>query len=203
VKSRAALATVKVVNADTRTNGSGVLIARKGPYAYVLTAAHVVAKGKKLDVTVLPSAKGKAKTYRAELLGSSDDSDVAVLRLATEDDLPAPLPLCRPGDLPKKAPAVAASGGWAAGDAPTVLEETITRKALVRRSKEKAGVWCWEAKRKQELGRSGGALLDGDGRVIGLASGHDGKQGYYVHAEEVHRVLERNGLGWLFGKGER
>jgi hypothetical protein len=89
------------------------------------------------------------------------------------------------------------------GDAPSVLDETVNRKASVRRSEDRAAVWCWETKRKQEVGRSGGPLLDGDGRVIGLASGHDGKHGYYVHAEEIHRLLKRNGLGWLYAKDKR
>jgi hypothetical protein len=33
--------------------------------------------------------------------------------------------------------------------------------------------------------------------VIGVASGHDGTRGYYVHADEVHAFLRENGLRWL------
>src|SRR5262249_5801972 len=153
---------------DAKGHGSGVLVRRKGPYAFVLTAAHVVAGGKKFEVRLRP-AKGKAKAHFAELLASDADSDAAVLRLTTDDDPPAPLNLCPLDDLPKKAPSVAASAGWASGEAPTVLDEAVTRKAHVRRDKEHGAVWCWETERKQDRGRSGGPLLDGDGRVIGLA----------------------------------
>jgi hypothetical protein len=41
------------------------------------------------------------------------------------------------------------------------------------------------------------------GRVIGLASGHDGKAGYYVHVEEIRRLLRTNGLGWLYEEAEQ
>jgi hypothetical protein len=43
-------------------------------------------------------------------------------------------------------------------------------------------------------------LLDSNGRVIGLASGHDAAAGYYVHSDEIHRFLKRNALGWLCEK---
>src|SRR5262249_14904924 len=161
---------VQVTNVDTKTTGSGVLIRRNGAHAYVLAAAHVVGKGKKLEVRLRLSPKMKAKVYGAELLASSDESDSAVLRLATDDDLRAPLPLRPTAVRPKRARPVAAGAGWAAGDEPTIREETVPRKAHVRRSEDRAAVWCWETKRKQELGRSGGPLFDGEGRVIGTAS---------------------------------
>ena len=87
--------------------------------------------------------------------------------------------------------------------APTVLVEAVKRKVLLRRPGDTKSTWCWETQRRPERGRSGGPLLDEAGRVIGLASGHDGKCGYYTHAEEIHRFLKRNALDWLFEKDNR
>jgi hypothetical protein len=39
--------------------------------------------------------------------------------------------------------------------------------------------------------------VDEAGRVIGLASGHDGETGYYVHADEIHTFLRTHGLKWI------
>jgi hypothetical protein len=39
--------------------------------------------------------------------------------------------------------------------------------------------------------------VDATGAVIGVAGGHDGRVGYYAHADEIHAFLKRTGLRWL------
>jgi S1-C subfamily serine protease len=191
-RTRGTAATVKVESAADGQTGSGAVIAVEGPHGYVLTAAHVVASAKAVQVR---TAAGKSAT--AEVLAKDAVTDLAVLRLPAVG-LPDPVRLVKPGTTPKATVSV----GWEKGDAPTALDEAITRKVHLRKPGADAAVWCWQAERKQVAGRSGGPLLDETGAVVGVASGHDGAAGYYVHADEVHTFLRRNGLKWLAGDGK-
>jgi S1-C subfamily serine protease len=195
-RERAVAATVKVVNADDGKDGSGVVIQKGGPHAYLLTACHVVPKSKTVEILVAGSGTGKAskpgKTLKAEVLARSPEADLAVLRLPSEGAPPA-LPVAPAGAKPK----LAVSVGWEKGDAPTALDESVKGKVRLKRPGETGTVWCWETVRKQATGRSGGPLVDEAGRVVGLASGHDGETGYYVHADEIRTFLRANGLKWV------
>jgi hypothetical protein len=59
-------------------------------------------------------------------------------------------------------------------------------------------VLCWQTEKTPARGRSGGPLLDRRGLLIGLDSGAGDGKGYYVHVEELHAFLKRNGLDWLY-----
>ena len=88
---KAVTATVRVVNAAKGSEGSGALVHKGGPFLYVLTAAHVVAGAKKVEVATFTadSHPKPAKVYReAEVLAQSDEADLAVLRVTTRDDPP-------------------------------------------------------------------------------------------------------------------
>jgi S1-C subfamily serine protease len=196
-RKAAIAATVRVAIPETGGRGTGVVVRRSGPHVYILTAAHVVGKARQAEVHVAQADKAsKPKVYRgAVVLASSASADVAILRLPADAGLPAPVPLAAEA---AKVPPRAVSVGWATGDAPTALSEVVRRKVLITRPGETTSVWSWETKRRQARGRSGGPLLGPTGRVIGLASGHDGEWGYYTHLEEIQRALKRNGLGWLY-----
>jgi S1-C subfamily serine protease len=198
LREAAVTATVGLSGTGGGRLGSGVLIGRSGPHVYILTAAHVVARARQVDVHVPVQGKqGKSEVHRgAEVLARSPEADLAIVRLRASAGLPRSLSLAAVKQIPK-APFQALSVGWASGDAPTALDERVRRQAQVRRPGEKVSTRCWETQRKQARGRSGGPLLDRAGRVIGLASGHDREAGYYVHVEEVHRFLKKNGLGFL------
>jgi S1-C subfamily serine protease len=194
-RERGVAATVKVVCPADGAWGSGVIVARGGPHTYVLTAHHVVAGGRTAEVRVAPAAGGpKAEvTHRAEVLARSPEADLALLRMPAGDGLPAPLAIARGEARPSSAVSV----GWEKGDRPSAREEAVTGKVRIRRPGQAGSVSCWETTRKPAAGRSGGPLLDETGRLIGLASGHDGAAGYYVHAEEIHAFLRQNGLRWI------
>jgi S1-C subfamily serine protease len=201
LREAAITATVGLSGAGGGRLGSGVLIGRSGPHVYILTAAHVVAGARQVDVHV--RAKGKSEVCRsAVVLARSAEADLAILRLPASTGLPKPLRLAAVKEVPK-APCQALSVGWASGDAPTAQEEQVRRSALVRRPGEKTSVQSWQTERKQARGRSGGPLLDRAGRVIGVASGHDREAGYYVHVAEIYRFLKNNGLGWLTEETEK
>lgn len=193
-KDRGVAATVKVVNAADATEGSGVLVRRSTPHVYVLTAAHVVRKAKAVEVRV--AVGGKVRVYKnAEVVAESASADLAVLRIGTRDELPV-LPISPAGSKLPAQP-VAVGVGWEKGDAPTTITETVLGKVRLRRPGEATATACWEVEKKLIPKRSGGPLVDAAGSVVGVASGHDGTTGYYVHAEEIHEFLRRNGLKWL------
>jgi putative serine protease PepD len=181
-------ATVKVISDTDQQFGSGVVIGQGGSHTYLLTACHIVPTAKKVDVKV-PGGK----TYTAEVLERSPETDLAVLRLPTATGMPSPLKLATSRVKPMNSISI----GWEKGDAPTVLDESLKGKVKLKKPGETNAVLCWEVGRKPASGRSGGPLLDESGLVLGIASGHDGATGYYVHIEAIHSFLAHKGLKWL------
>src|SRR5581483_3707456 len=149
---------------------SGVVIAVKDGFAYMLTAAHAVPY-KRLEV-MFTSREGYPKPVwfaeKAEVVGRWPDPDVALVRFPTaRRDLPV-LPLAPPGERPKTFPAEVLSVGVADGEqAATVQANTIRAKEFVHRE-GKEPAFFWKVEHPSTPGRSGGPLLDGRGRVIGL-----------------------------------
>ncbi len=188
IRDRGKAATVKV-NSDTDQQfGSGVVIGQGGSHTYLLTAYHIVPTAKKVEVKV-----PDGKTYTAEVLERSPETDLAVLRLPTAAGLPAPIKLA----TGRVKPMSLISIGWEKGEAPTVLDESLKGKVKLKKPGEMNAVLCWEVVRKPAAGRSGGPLLDESGQLLGIASGHDGSTGYYVHIEVIHAFLGNKGLKWL------
>jgi S1-C subfamily serine protease len=197
---RAVTATVRVVNTAKGTEGSGVLLKRNGPLVYVLTASHVVDGAKRLEVTTYSadSHPRPAAVYRtAEVIAQAAGPDLAVLRLTTKDDMPGSVPVCPPSRIPEGKDFVALSVGCDGG-APAAALEDVKARRRVRRPGADAAVVCWETAKAPAKGRSGGPLLDRNGYLIGVESGAGDDKGYYVHVEEVHAFLKRNGLTWLY-----
>src|SRR5690606_41037739 len=60
--------------------GSGVIIT---PDGYIVTNNHVIANASQLEVTL-----NNNKTYEAELIGADADSDIALLKIDTDEPLP-------------------------------------------------------------------------------------------------------------------
>jgi S1-C subfamily serine protease len=166
---------------------------------YVLTAAHIVAGAKRVDVNTY-SARSHPKpaaVYRAEVLVQADLPDLALLRFATRDEMPGSVPLCPPSRLPEGKEFRALSVGATDGQAPSPRLEDVKGPRRVHRPGADGRVLCWETAQAPAKGRSGGPLLDRRGYAIGLDSGAGDGKGYYVHIEEIHTFLRKNGLEWL------
>jgi S1-C subfamily serine protease len=197
---KALTASVRVVNSTGDVTGSGVLLRRSGPVVYVLTAAHVVAGAKKVEVATFsaesyPKAAG---VYRSvEVIATSTDLDLAVLRWTTRDTMPGVMEVCPVSKVPEGKNFAALSVGCVDGGAPTCVLETVKAKRNVRKPGAETTVPCWETAAAPVKGRSGGPLLDSRGYLIGVDSGAGDGKGYYTHIEAIHTFLKANGLKGL------
>ena len=197
VRAQAIGATVGIRALPQETAGSGTLIGKSGPFVYILTAQHVVKGAEHLEVTLfLNDTDSIRKPYRsanviAELEGLAD---LALIRLATADEPPL-IPVCRDPKSQKLAGKLLAVGCGDAGKPPTGLLETAVKR-LVRREGNEL-VAFWEVAHKHVRGRSGGALVDRRGYLVGVCSGTNREKTYFTHVGEIHRFLKRNGFRWL------
>lgn len=181
--------------------GSGILIHRDGPLVYVLTVSHAVKTVKQANVQVFSTESYPRvdKQYRgAEVLAQNEGADLALLRFVTRDALPGLLPLCPPDKAPAAGGFPGLTVGCAAGKPPTCELREVAAKKLILRPKAVKQVWCWETTEEQAQGRSGGPLLDTQGRVIGVCGGRNDGKGYYYHVDEIYAFLDREGFARFF-----
>ncbi len=139
-----------------RSLGSGVIISENG---YTLTNHHVVKNADEIKVALTKSEK----EYSAKLVGSDPKTDLAVLKIQHD----GPLPVATLGDSSKiKVGDIA----FAIGN-PFGVGQTVT-KGIVSAKSRGIGMLDYEKFIQTDAsinpGNSGGALIDSDGRVIGI-----------------------------------
>jgi S1-C subfamily serine protease len=200
VQSSALTATVKVANVTRGVDGSGVIVGQSGPHVYVLTAAHVIDQARRLEIHTFSndSPPSPLKVYEgAEVVARSKDSeDLALVRLATKDEMAGALKICPPESIPTGKRFAALSVGCEGG-VPSLNAETVNGRKTVRRPGA-PGLTMWEIQSRPLPGRSGGPLLDSQGRLLGVCSGANAGEGYYTHTEILHAFLKANGYRWLY-----
>ena len=139
------------------SQGSGFIIDAGG---YVLTNAHVIA-----GMTRIIVALDDGDEYTAEVVGSDERTDIALLKIDAEK----PLPVVKIGDSDK-----VKVGQWVAAiGSPYGLHQTLTAgiiSALHRRLPNDAYVPFIQTDAAVNPGNSGGPLMDLDGNVIGINS---------------------------------
>jgi S1-C subfamily serine protease len=199
-QERALALTVRLRNEVRHSRGSGVLLGNGGPNVYVLTASHVVAGAREVDVEVFSTSSypRPAKVYRsAEVVGRSRERalDLALIRFSASDFLGEKLQLGQQKSYPPSFAAI--SVGCSAGGPPSCSVETVVGARLARREGQQNPVLYWETKERTARGRSGGPLLDARGRLIGLCCGSNEEAGYYCHIEDIVRFLNEQGVKWL------
>jgi putative serine protease PepD len=205
-QTAALAAAVRVVNPAGSQAGSGAVIGKSGPLVYVLTAAHVVEGARQLEVRTY-SAKSYPRpeaVYRsAEVVARSAADDLALVRFATGDTPPGLVPICPAGDAPAGGDFGALAVGCEGDKAPTCLPVRVIAKRRVRKAGDADVVWLWELDQALARGRSGGPLLDRQGRLIGVASLISGGRSYCGHVDAVHALLRRSGLRHLAEPGPK
>ena len=151
--------------------GSGVIVSEDG---YIITNNHVIENASTIEVTTNDN-----KTYEAELLGSDEVSDIAVLKIKRKE----PFPYVRFADSDQTK-----IGEWvlAVGN-PFNLTSTVTAGIISAKSRD---LNDYDSKNQSFIqtdaavnsGNSGGALVNTDGDLIGIntaiTSGTGGFVGY-------------------------
>ncbi len=139
-----------------RSLGSGVIVDKRG---YILTNNHVIEQATKIQVQL----NGDTTRYTAKLVGADDDTDLAVIKIDTNKDLP----VAKLGN----------SDGVQVGDwvlaigSPFGLQATVT--AGIISAKDRGGIGQQFQRFLQtdaaiNPGNSGGPLVDLSGQVIGI-----------------------------------
>lgn len=199
---RAIPACVRVVVGRKESFGTGFVVGHKGGDAYVLTAAHVVegVEDREFQTFTRDSHPLPARTFKESVvLLRAEKPDVALVRVTVGDVRLPELRLAGPGQRPKRFPFAAVSVGGPFGSAPVARAEQVTAKYL-KLSGELPDALFWQTTAKPEKGRSGGPLLDAEGRVIGVCAAAKGDKGYFTHLDEVLAALKAGGYEWLWAK---
>jgi serine protease Do len=173
-----------------RSLGSGVIVSKDG---YILTNNHVVAGAQKL--TVYLSDK---QSYRAKVVGTDPQSDVAVVRIDAAD-----LPAATLGSS-----AGVRVGEWviAVGN-PFQLLHTVTHGIISAKGRSSVENTAYQDFLQTDApinpGNSGGALADLDGNVIGIntaiatPSGGNVGLGFAIPIDMAKSIMEQ-----LIAKGK-
>jgi S1-C subfamily serine protease len=200
-------ATVRVVPIELGgSTGTAVCIGHRSPYAYLLTANHVIPDERKAGFEFFRKAeypKPYNKIDLATVVARSTAADIAIIKVVVGDEAPAVLPLAKPGQRPKRYPFEAVSFGCPARSPPEAFQQTVIAKRLVRQSKALSSVaFYWEMSTTPVGGMSGGPLVDQTGHIIGVCVAHQDNRGYFSHLDEILALLRENSLGWTFDPDE-
>lgn len=147
--------------------GSGVIIS---PDGYIVTNNHVIANSSQLEVTL-----NNNKTYEAEVIGTDADSDIALIKIDTDDALP----YLAFGDSDHTK-----IGEWvlAVGN-PFNLTSTVTAGIVSAKARSLSPTRTQsfiQTDAAVNPGNSGGALVNTNGDLIGINTAITSQTGSYV-----------------------
>jgi serine protease Do len=152
---------------DRMGAGSGFIYAADG---YILTNHHVIADADEIIVRL-----ADRREFEAELIGSDEASDIAVLKISAESDLPF-LQLGESETL--------RAGEWVAAiGSPFNFEQSVTAgivSAKGRTNRAQQYVPFIQTDVAINRGNSGGPLLNMDGEVVGINSWILSSNGGYI-----------------------
>ena len=147
--------------------GSGVIISSTG---YIVTNNHVINNANEISITL-----NNNKSYMAELIGTDETTDIALLKIETEEDLP----FMAFGDSDN-----AKIGEWvlAVGN-PFNLNSTVTAGIISAKSRDLSGQNTQsfiQTDAAVNPGNSGGALVNTNGDLIGINTAISSRTGSYI-----------------------
>jgi Do/DeqQ family serine protease len=147
--------------------GSGVIIS---PDGYIITNNHVINGSQQITVTLNDN-----KTYVAELIGSDEKTDIALLKIDADDDLP--YTTFADSDQAKVGEWVLAVGN------PFNLTSTVTAGIISAKSRDLTGSHSQsfiQTDAAVNPGNSGGALVNTNGELIGINTAITSQTGSYI-----------------------
>ncbi|MFC0604556.1 trypsin-like peptidase domain-containing protein [Winogradskyella pulchriflava] len=147
--------------------GSGVIIS---PTGYIVTNNHVIQNANEISITL-----NNNKSYMAELIGTDETTDIALLKIDAEEDLP----FMAFGDSDN-----AKIGEWvlAVGN-PFNLNSTVTAGIISAKSRDLSGRNLQsfiQTDAAVNPGNSGGALVNTNGDLIGINTAISSRDGSYI-----------------------
>ena len=147
--------------------GSGVIIS---PDGYIITNNHVINGAQNISITLNDN-----KTYTAELIGTDEKTDIALLKIDADEDLP----YVTFGDSDQ-----AKVGEWvlAVGN-PFNLNSTVTAGIISAKARDLSGVSAQsfiQTDAAVNPGNSGGALVNTNGDLIGINTAISSQTGSYI-----------------------
>lgn len=164
--------------------GSGVIISSDG---YIITNNHVLEGADEIQVTL----SGQVQEYKAAKIGGDAESDIAILKIEAKDLQTA---IFADSDKIKVGDAVLAIGS------PFNLRQTVTSgivSALGRNDTEFSAFGNFiQTDASINPGNSGGALVDSEGRLVGIntaiysRSGGNMGIGFAIPSNQARSVME-------------
>lgn len=147
--------------------GSGVIIS---PDGYIITNNHVINGAQNLSITLNDN-----KIYTAKLIGTDEKTDIALLKIEVDEDLP----YATFGDSDQ-----ARVGEWvlAIGN-PFNLTSTVTAGIISAKSRDLSGINSQsfiQTDAAVNPGNSGGALVNINGDLIGINTAITSQTGSYI-----------------------
>jgi serine protease Do len=165
----------------TQSLGSGVIIDREG---HIVTNEHVVARANRIRVSM-----ADGREFEATLIGADPNNDIAVLQAETREALPS----IEPGtsaDLLVGEPVIAIGNPF--GLSNTVTTGVVSALDRSIRSEDRVFHGFIQTDASINPGNSGGALLNAEGRLIGINTAvYNGGQGigFAIPIDAARRVL--------------
>lgn len=161
-------------------SASGIIISADG---YIITNNHVVEGADSYTVKVNNTAEGKSQTYKATLIGTDSDTDLAVIKIPAEN-----LPVAKLGD----SDTLSLGDDVVAIGNPLGLENSVSKgiiSGLNRQiSDSRRGLSSIQTDAPINSGNSGGALFNGYGEVVGVVN----EKYVYDYAENVGFAITIN-----------
>lgn len=181
----AAVVRIEVIGGSSVVIGSGVLVRADG---YLMTSAHVVRGAEAISVVM-----ADGRRLPGALVGFDAETDIAVLRLLGEGPFPVAALGSHAGVAVGQAILLVGASQRAEGP-PVITAGTV--KALGREVRNENGQTLFdliETSATMAPGSSGGAMIDAEGRVLGIATAYAvvaGKaaEGYAVSIDVARAV---------------
>ncbi len=166
--------------------GSGIVISKDG---YIVTNQHVIDGATNLKVVT-----SEGLTYEAELVGEDTQTDLAVIKVTTEDELtPAEFGSSSDLEVADDVMAIGNPGGLQLNSSVTFGRVSALNRQVTN-SETGYSISCIQTDAAINPGNSGGALVDLNGRVVGInsskivATGYEGL-GFAIPSDTVQPIV--------------